>query len=36
MEIPGIGAYVSFTDTEGIRAGMLEPTPENMEKAQRL
>ncbi len=25
MEIPGIGQYVSFTDTEGNRVGMLEP-----------
>ncbi|MBP9855836.1 MAG: VOC family protein [Candidatus Pacebacteria bacterium] len=26
MEIPGIGRYVSFTDTEGNRVGMLQPT----------
>lgn len=25
MEIPGIGNYVSFTDTEGNRVGMLQP-----------
>jgi len=25
MEIPGIGQYVSFTDTEGNRASMLQP-----------
>ncbi len=25
MEIPGIGQYVSFTDTEGNRVGMLQP-----------
>ena len=25
MEIPGIGDYVSFTDTEGNRVGMLQP-----------
>jgi hypothetical protein len=25
MEIPGIGQYVSFNDTEGNRVGMLEP-----------
>jgi len=25
MEIPGIGQYVSFTDTEGNRASLLEP-----------
>jgi uncharacterized protein len=27
MEIPGIGQYVSFTDTEGNRVSMLEPLP---------
>lgn len=27
MEIPGIGKYVSFMDTEGNRASMLEPLP---------
>lgn len=26
MEIPGIGQYVSFTDTEGNRVSMLKPT----------
>ena len=25
MEIPGIGAYVSFLDTEGNRNSMLQP-----------
>jgi uncharacterized protein len=25
MDIPGVGAYVSFTDTEGNRVGMLQP-----------
>ena len=25
VEIPGIGHYISFTDTEGNRVGMLEP-----------
>lgn len=25
MEIPGIGQYVSFTDTEGNRVGMMQP-----------
>lgn len=30
MEIPGIGQYVSFTDTEGNRASILQPAP--MEK----
>ena len=27
MDIPGIGAYVSFKDSEGNRVGMLEPLP---------
>jgi uncharacterized protein len=27
MEIPGIGTYVSFTDTEGNRVSMLKPLP---------
>ena len=27
MEIPGVGQYVSFLDTEGNRASMLEPLP---------
>jgi uncharacterized protein len=27
MEIPGIGQYVSFTDPEGNRVGMLQPVP---------
>jgi predicted enzyme related to lactoylglutathione lyase len=26
MEIPGVGMYVSFTDTEGNRVSMLQPT----------
>ena len=25
MEIPGVGQYVSFTDPEGNRVGMLQP-----------
>ncbi len=25
-DIPGVGLYVSFTDTEGNRVGMLQPT----------
>ena len=29
MEIPGIGQYVSFTDTEGNRVGVLQPIPRN-------
>ena len=27
MAIPGVGKYVSFTDTEGNRVSMLEPLP---------
>lgn len=27
MEIPGVGPYVSFFDTEGNRASMLQPLP---------
>jgi predicted enzyme related to lactoylglutathione lyase len=27
MEIPGIGQYVSFTDTEGNRVSMLQSAP---------
>ncbi len=27
MTIPGVGKYVSFTDTEGNRVSMLEPLP---------
>src|SRR5262249_44146764 len=30
MEIPGVGQYVSFTDTEGNRVGMLQPVPRNV------
>jgi uncharacterized protein len=26
-EIPGVGKYISFLDTEGNRVGMLEPSP---------
>lgn len=29
MEIPGVGQYVSFMDTEGNRASMLQPIPRN-------
>ena len=29
IEIPGIGHYVSFTDTEGNRVAMLQPFPRN-------
>jgi predicted enzyme related to lactoylglutathione lyase len=27
MEIPGVGQYVSFNDTEGNRVGVLQPLP---------
>lgn len=27
MDIPGVGSYVSFIDTEGNRVGMLQPLP---------
>jgi hypothetical protein len=29
MEIPGVGQYVSFVDTEGNRVSMLQPIPRN-------
>ena len=29
MEIPGVGQYVSFIDTEGNRMSMLQPIPHN-------
>jgi predicted enzyme related to lactoylglutathione lyase len=29
MEIPGVGSYVSFLDTEGNRVSMLQPIPRN-------
>lgn len=29
MAIPGVGNYVSFTDTEGNRVSMLQPVPRN-------
>lgn len=29
MEIPGVGQYVSFVDTEDNRVGMLQPIPRN-------
>jgi uncharacterized protein len=29
IEIPGVGQYVSFTDTEGNRVSMLQPIPRN-------
>ena len=27
MEIPGVGQYVAFTDTEGNRVSILQPVP---------
>jgi len=29
MEIPGVGLYVSFDDTEGNRMSILQPVPRN-------
>ena len=29
MDIPGVGRYVSFTDTEGNRVSLLQPIPRN-------
>jgi uncharacterized protein len=29
MEIPGVGQYVSFIDTEGNRVSVLQPIPRN-------
>jgi predicted enzyme related to lactoylglutathione lyase len=34
MDIPGIGQYVSFDDSEGNRVAMLQPTRENLEKSE--
>jgi predicted enzyme related to lactoylglutathione lyase len=34
MEIPGVGQYVSFTDTEGNRASMLQPIPRSGREPQ--
>lgn len=33
MEIPGIGQYVSFTDTEGNRVGLLQPANQEYVKS---
>src|SRR5215813_205267 len=35
MEIPGVGQYVSFTDTEGNRVSMLQPIPRNWQARNR-
>jgi predicted enzyme related to lactoylglutathione lyase len=34
MDIPGVGRYVSFTDTEGNRVSMLQPIPRNWHAPQ--
>jgi predicted enzyme related to lactoylglutathione lyase len=34
MDIPEVGRYVSFDDTEGNRVSLLEPTPANKEKSR--
>jgi predicted enzyme related to lactoylglutathione lyase len=34
MEIPGVGKYVSFIDTEGNRVSMLQPIPHNWHALQ--
>lgn len=34
MEIPGVGQYVSFFDTEGNRVSMLQPIPRNWHAPQ--
>jgi predicted enzyme related to lactoylglutathione lyase len=33
MDIPGVGQYVSFTDSEGNRVGMLQPIPREAPKS---
>jgi predicted enzyme related to lactoylglutathione lyase len=35
MDIPGVGAYVSFVDTEGNRASLLQPLPMPKGKAKK-
>jgi uncharacterized protein len=35
MEIPDIGKYVSFTDTEGNRVAMLQPRSNNMHASKK-
>ena len=34
MEIPGVGQYVAFFDTEGNRASMLQPAPRQAPKSK--
>src|SRR5262245_1216025 len=36
MHIPGVGQYVSFTDSEGNRVGMLQPIPRQAPKAAKF
>jgi predicted enzyme related to lactoylglutathione lyase len=35
MEIPGVGQYVSFFDTEGNRVSMLQPLPRSAQASSR-
>ena len=35
MDIPGVGQYVSFTDSEGNRVGMLQPAPREAPKPEQ-
>jgi uncharacterized protein len=35
MDIPGVGQYVSFTDSEGNRVGMLQPIPRQKPKPKQ-
>ncbi len=35
MDIPGVGQYVSFIDTEGNRVSMLQPIPRNWHAPER-
>lgn len=35
MEIPGVGQYVAFADTEGNRLSMLQPIPRNWHAPER-
>jgi predicted enzyme related to lactoylglutathione lyase len=36
MDIPGVGQYVSFFDTEGNRVSMLQPSPSMVERPKSL
>jgi predicted enzyme related to lactoylglutathione lyase len=36
MEIPGVGHYVSFFDTEGNRVSMLQPSPETATRPKSM